>query len=85
MLGIDNLMFSVDGPFQDNLEDVEFLHNAELSQEDKEKFAHGNAERLLKLAPARHVRYRSLSSSWHAFRAKSKSRIGRVLISFLVK
>jgi len=85
MLGIDNLMFSVDDPFQDNLEAMEFLHKAELSQEDKEKFAHGNAERLLKLAPGAHLRFRNLSSSWYSFRARSKSKIGRALISFLVK
>ena len=85
MLGIDNLMFSVDDPFQDNLEAIDFLYKADLSQEDKEKFAHGNAERLLKLAADTHLRYRSLSSSLYAFRARSKSKIGRALISFLVK
>lgn len=87
MLGIDNLMFSVDDPFQDNFEAMDFLNAAELSQEDKEKFAHGNAERLLKLSPASHEtgHSHSLSSSWYAFSAKSKSKIGRALISFLIK
>jgi predicted TIM-barrel fold metal-dependent hydrolase len=85
MLGIDNLMFSVDDPFQDNFEAVDFLRAAELSQEDKEKFAHGNAERLLKLSPASHETGHRLSSSWYAFSAKSKSKIGRALISFLIK
>lgn len=52
MLGIDNLMFSVDDPFQDNLAAVEFLRSINLSREDREKFAHGNAEHLLNLSPA---------------------------------
>jgi predicted TIM-barrel fold metal-dependent hydrolase len=86
MLGIDNLMFSVDAPFQDSFEAMEFLRQTNLSAEDKEKFAHGNAERLLKLPPATHQAHRrSLSMSWYGFRAKTKSKIGRALISSLVK
>jgi predicted TIM-barrel fold metal-dependent hydrolase len=49
-LGIDNILFSVDDPMRDNLEAVEFLNAARLSQEDREKLAHGNAERLLRLS-----------------------------------
>jgi predicted TIM-barrel fold metal-dependent hydrolase len=84
MLGINNLMFSVDDPFQDNFEAMEFLKAADLSPEDKEKFAHGNAERLLKLLPATYASGRR-QGSFYAFRAKSKSKIGRALISFLIK
>src|ERR1700744_122584 len=50
-LGIDNVLFSVDDPFGDNFEGVDFLNKAQLSKDDKEKLAHGNAERILKLAP----------------------------------
>jgi predicted TIM-barrel fold metal-dependent hydrolase len=48
--GIDNIMFSVDYPFSTNKEGRDFLDNMKLSQEDTEKIAHGNADRLLKLA-----------------------------------
>jgi len=86
MLGIDNIMFSVDAPMRDNFEAMDFLRAVELSQKDKEKFAHGNAERLLKLLPTTHeTPKRNISSSWYAFRAKSKSKIGRKIISFLIK
>jgi len=51
--GVGNrpLLFSIDDPFGDNFEAVEFLNKAQLSQENKEKLAHGNAERVLKLLP----------------------------------
>jgi predicted TIM-barrel fold metal-dependent hydrolase len=48
-LGIDNILFSVDEPFEDNFEAVEWLKNVPLSDQDLEKLAHGNAERLLGL------------------------------------
>ena len=49
-LGIDNILFSVDDPFGDNFEAVDFLNKAHLSNEDKDKLAHKNAERILKLS-----------------------------------
>jgi len=49
MLGIDRLMFSVDYPFQDSETAMEFLRHCALSPDDKERFAHGNADQLLKL------------------------------------
>jgi 2,3-dihydroxybenzoate decarboxylase len=49
-LGIDNLLFSIDYPFADTFAAMRFLSTAPLSQADKEKLAHGNAERLLKLS-----------------------------------
>jgi predicted TIM-barrel fold metal-dependent hydrolase len=49
MLGLDNLMFSVDYPFQDNFAAMEFLHRCDLPPGDKERFAHGTAEKLLGL------------------------------------
>jgi uncharacterized protein len=47
--GIDRLMFSIDYPYASNAEGREFLDNVPLSPGDLEKFAHGNADRLLKL------------------------------------
>ena len=53
--GIDRLMFSVDYPYASNADGRAFLDKVPLSPGDLEKFAHGNADRLLKLsqAPAR--------------------------------
>ncbi len=87
-LGIDNILFSVDDPMRDNLEAVEFLKAARLSPEDKEKLAHWNAERLLKLGPGasdRRPAGRSFRSSLDAFKANARSRLGRKALSFLVK
>lgn len=47
--GIDNVMFSVDWPYESNQRGVDFLHHLPLADADKEKIAHGNAERILKL------------------------------------
>ncbi len=48
-MGIDNMMFSVDWPFESNKAGVDFLNHVPLSPADKEKFAHRNAERVLRL------------------------------------
>ena len=49
VLGVDRLMFSVDYPYSDNAESVAFLRSAPIDESDREKLAHANAERLLKL------------------------------------
>lgn len=49
VLGAENIMFSVDYPMESPLEAVEFMNRAKISQEDKEKIFHLNAERLFKL------------------------------------
>lgn len=49
MIGIDNVMFSVDYPFESNRQGVEFMRTAPLSPEDRNRVAHGNAERILGL------------------------------------
>jgi predicted TIM-barrel fold metal-dependent hydrolase len=48
-IGIDNILFSVDDPFADNAEAVSFLRTAPVSENDREKLAHANAERILKI------------------------------------
>lgn len=48
-IGVDRILYSVDYPYIGNEGAREFLENAPISQADKEKIAHGNAERLLKL------------------------------------
>jgi len=48
-LGIDNVLFSVDWPFESNRLGRDWLDSLPLSNEDREKIAHKNAERVLKL------------------------------------
>ena len=45
-VGIDNMMFSIDWPFESNEVGMDYLHHLPLSPADMEKFTHGNAERI---------------------------------------
>jgi predicted TIM-barrel fold metal-dependent hydrolase len=83
-LGIDNILFSVDDPFGDNFEGVDFLDKAELSKEDREKLAHGNAERALKLSSGINSRVRSRRSLFSS-KARIKAKMARMILSLLVK
>jgi predicted TIM-barrel fold metal-dependent hydrolase len=88
MLGLDNLMFSVDHPFQDNFAAMEFLERCDLSPDDKERFAHRTAERLLKLdgqQSAMGVGSSAVGDAWYRWRSRATSKVGRALISALVK
>lgn len=49
VLGADRILFSVDYPFSPNARGRAFLETAPLAPADREKIAHGNAERLLRL------------------------------------
>ena len=49
VLGADRLLYAVDYPYLTNTGAREFLEQLPVSQEDKEKFAHRNAEALLRL------------------------------------
>jgi predicted TIM-barrel fold metal-dependent hydrolase len=83
-LGIDNILFSVDEPMRDNFEAVAFLKNARLSDEHREKLAHGNAERVLNLLPTAN-RSTSPRPSVFAFRSKLKAKVARAILSFLLR
>jgi hypothetical protein len=48
-VGVDRIVFSADYPYQSMVEAVNFLEQLPVSPQDKEKIAHGNAERLLHL------------------------------------
>jgi len=50
VVGIDRLLFSVDYPYSPNEAGREFLEKITLAPVDCEKFTHGNAEKLLKIA-----------------------------------
>ena len=49
VIGPDRVMFSVDYPFAQNQDGRDFMIGAPISEADREKLAHGNAERLLNL------------------------------------
>ena len=87
MLGLDNLMFSVDYPFQDNFAATEFLQKCDLSPADRERFAHRTADELLGLDDRGHagIATGQLGDAWYRLRSRATSRIGRALISALVK
>ena len=50
-VGIDNVMFSIDYPFEPTGRAVEFIRTAPLAPADQEKVGHANAERILRLKP----------------------------------
>jgi predicted TIM-barrel fold metal-dependent hydrolase len=50
--GVDRIMFSVDYPFASNVRARAFLDALPVSPADREKIAHGNADRLLRLPTA---------------------------------
>ena len=79
--GIDNILFSADDPFGDNFEAIYFLKNAKLSAEDRNKLAHGNAERVLKLAQNIGACKRSVGFLSPAG-ARARARVARKLLSF---
>lgn len=48
-LGADNVLFAVDWPYESNSHATKYLKNLPISEQDKEKIAHRNAERVLRL------------------------------------
>ncbi|MDM0044397.1 amidohydrolase family protein [Variovorax dokdonensis] len=52
IVGWDNILFSVDYPFESNAEAVRWFSQLPIAESDRAKVAHKNAERLLKLEPA---------------------------------
>jgi predicted TIM-barrel fold metal-dependent hydrolase len=48
-LGVDNILFAIDWPYEPNTAGIEFLKKISISDTDREKIAHGNAERILRL------------------------------------
>jgi uncharacterized protein len=50
-VGVDRIMFSADYPYNGMDEARAFLDQIPVSAADRERIAHGNAEKLFKLAP----------------------------------
>ena len=48
-LGADNILFAVDWPFEPNTTAMHFLNQLPISERDREKIAHLNAERILRM------------------------------------
>jgi len=48
-LGIDNVLFSVDYPYEDAKGAVDWIDQAQLTEEEHKKICHENAERILKI------------------------------------
>lgn len=48
-LGADNILFAVDWPYEPNTVGIEFLKKLSISDLDREKIAHLNAERILRM------------------------------------
>jgi len=51
VLGADNIMWAVDYPYQETVEATQWLNDAPISDGDKAKIFHKNAERLFKIPP----------------------------------
>jgi 2,3-dihydroxybenzoate decarboxylase len=49
-LGADKILFAVDWPYEANKTGVEFLKKISVSDAQREKIAHGNAERVLRIS-----------------------------------
>jgi 2,3-dihydroxybenzoate decarboxylase len=69
---------------------MEFLQRCDLSPEDKERFAHRTADTLLKLDDddddeRDRSRPLAVGDTWYRLISRAKSKVGRALISALVK
>jgi predicted TIM-barrel fold metal-dependent hydrolase len=51
-LGADNIMWAIDYPYQESREATEFMNRAPISDVDKHKIFHKNAERVFHIKPA---------------------------------
>jgi 2,3-dihydroxybenzoate decarboxylase/5-carboxyvanillate decarboxylase len=49
-LGPENIIFAIDYPYQESVEAANFMNSSPLSEADNEKIAHGNAEKLFRIA-----------------------------------
>ena len=52
VMGADRIMWAVDYPYQHHPDAVEFMDAAAISEKDKQKIYHENAERVFKIKKA---------------------------------
>jgi 2,3-dihydroxybenzoate decarboxylase/5-carboxyvanillate decarboxylase len=52
-LGIDNVLWAIDYPYQPSQPAVAFMDSVVVSDDDRHKLYHGNAERVFHIAPLR--------------------------------
>jgi 5-carboxyvanillate decarboxylase len=52
VLGPDNIMFAIDYPYQESVEAAHFMQTAPLPEQDIQKIAHANAEKVFRIATA---------------------------------
>ncbi len=52
VLGADRIMWAIDYPYEEMAPAVAFMNNVEISEEDKARIFHSNAERVFHIAPA---------------------------------
>jgi len=83
MIGIDNMMFSVDSPFKNSVEATDFLNKLLLTNNEKQLFAGKNASGLLKIN-SNFICKKGNIGSFKVSRIRLKSRIGKYLISKLI-
>jgi len=50
-IGVDRIMWAIDYPYQPTTPAVSFIEKAPLTETEREKIAHGNAERIFKIKP----------------------------------
>ena len=84
MIGIDNMMFSVDYPFKNSVEATDFLNKISLTNNEKQLFAGKNASDLLKINSNSKCK-KDNTKSFKVSRIRLKSRVGKYLISKLIK
>jgi predicted TIM-barrel fold metal-dependent hydrolase len=48
-MGADRIMFFVDYPYENMVEAADWIETSNISEDDRSKNAHGNAQKLLKL------------------------------------
>jgi 2,3-dihydroxybenzoate decarboxylase len=53
VLGAERILFAVDYPYESSEEGSRFIDNAPLSESDRAKICHGNAESLFRISPER--------------------------------
>jgi 2,3-dihydroxybenzoate decarboxylase/5-carboxyvanillate decarboxylase len=51
VLGADNILWAIDYPYQPTAPAVAFMNSVDITEEDKEKIFHKNAERVFHISP----------------------------------